>query len=116
MIKDKDIYLLMQDLGIPANLKGYEYLRHAIKFVYEDPSYIHAMTKRLYPDIANHLDTTAKRVERAIRHAVDYIVTKGDMDILEHYFGNIPSNKRGCYSNSVVIATLAEYLRYNEED
>lgn len=116
MIKDKDIYLLMQDLGIPANLKGYEYLRHAIKFVCEDHSYIHALTKRLYPDIANHLDTTPKRVERAIRHAVDYIITKGNLDIVERYFGHVPANKRGCYSNGVVIATLAEYLRYNKED
>lgn len=111
---DKRIYELLIDLGIPAHLSGYECLRHAIKFAYEDPTYLHEITKRLYKDVADHLDTTPTRVERNIRHAVDYIVTKGDLEVIYSYFGNIPTNDRGSYSNSTFIATLVEHLR-NEE-
>lgn len=109
------IVLALRDLGIPANLLGYEYLKTGISLCMKDPSYANSMTKRLYPDIARAHNTTSYRAERAIRHAIEIAWDRGDPEAMERYFGWTISKKAGKPTNGEFIATVAEQIRMEQD-
>ncbi len=102
---------IMREIGVPAHIKGYEYLRESIKLVINKPDLIHAVTKELYPTIAKNNTTTPSRVERAIRHAIEVAWDRGDVDVLSSYFGYTILNSRGKPTNSEFIAMISDKLR-----
>lgn len=101
---------LLHQIGVPAHIKGYQYLRDSIMMAVYDPDIINAITKRLYPDIARQYDTTSSRVERAIRHAIEVAWDRGDVDVLNSIFGYTIHNTRGKPTNSEFIALIADKL------
>lgn len=102
---------IIHEFGIPANIKGYYYLRSAIMRVTNDKHLIEAITKELYPDIAKEFHTTASRVERAIRHAIEVAWYRGDTETLHKWFGWTVSNTKGKPTNSEFIALVSDKLR-----
>ena len=102
---------ILHQIGVPAHIKGYQFLRDAILLTIDDHEYINAVTKRLYPEIAKRNGTTASRVERAIRHAIEVAWDRGDVDTLNSYFGYTIHNLRGKPTNSEFIALIADKLR-----
>lgn len=101
----------IHDIGIPANNKGYQYLRTAIMMVIEDPSGFKYVTKILYPSIAKQFKDTPSKVERAIRHAIDVAFTAGNKRLLDELFGYAISAEKGKATNSQFIAIVAEHIR-----
>lgn len=101
----------LTNLGVPANLKGYEYLKFGLSKVLEDPTLIQRMTRELYPVIAKEYGTTSSRVERAIRHAVEVMFDRVDPELLKEYFGNTISLRKDRPTNSEFLAQVAEYIR-----
>ena len=101
----------LTNLGVPANLKGYEYLKSGLSKVLENPIIIQGMTKELDPAIAKEYGTTPSRVERAIRHAVEVMFDRVDPELLKEYFGNTISLKKDKPTNSEFLAQVAEYIR-----
>lgn len=106
-----NITRIMHQIGVPAHIKGYHYLRFAILTAIEDPSIINAITKQLYPRVAKHFETTPSRVERAIRHAIEVAWDRGNVDVLNSYFGYTIHNSRGKPTNSEFIAMISDKLR-----
>ena len=106
---------ILHQIGVPAHIKGYQYLREAILMAMEDPEYINAVTKRLYPDIAQKDNATPSRVERAIRHAIEVAWDRGDVDTLNRYFGYTIHNMRGKPTNSEFIAMIADKMRLDKK-
>lgn len=104
---------IMHQIGVPAHIKGYQYLRYAIILSIESPEMISSVTKVLYPEIAKKFSTTASRVERAIRHAIEVAWDRGDVDVLSSYFGYTIQSSRGKPTNSEFIAMIADKLRLN---
>ena len=102
---------IIHQIGVPAHIKGYHYLRKGILLSVRDKDMIQSVTKRLYPDVAKAFDTTASRVERAIRHAIEVAWDRGDVDTLNSYFGYTIHNSRGKPTNSEFIAMIADKLR-----
>ena len=102
---------IMREIGVPAHIKGYEYLRESILLAVEDPELLHAVTKILYPTVAKKNKTTSSRVERAIRHAIEVAWDRGDVDVLASYFGYTIQNSRGKPTNSEFVAMIADKLR-----
>lgn len=102
---------VIHQIGVPAHIKGYHYLRDSIIFAIQDPDIINAITKQLYPGVAKKNATTASRVERAIRHAIEVAWDRGDVDILNSYFGYTIHNGRGKPTNSEFIAMISDKLR-----
>lgn len=102
---------IMHELGVPAHIKGYQYLRDAIILSVNSPEMMNSVTKILYPTVAKHFDTTSSRVERAIRHAIEVAWDRGDIDVLSSYFGYTIQNTRGKPTNSEFIAMIADKLR-----
>lgn len=102
---------IIHQIGVPAHIKGYHYLRDAILMCIEDNDIINAVTKQLYPTIAKHYNTTSSRVERAIRHAIEVAWDRGDVDVLNSYFGYTIHNSRGKPTNSEFIAMISDKLR-----
>lgn len=102
---------IMHQLGVPAHIKGYQYLRTAIMLSVGDPELLHSITKILYPEIAKMYKTSASRVERAIRHAIEVAWDRGDVDVLSAYFGYTIQNSRGKPTNSEFIAMISDKLR-----
>ena len=102
---------ILHQIGVPAHIKGYQFLRDAILLSVNDPELINAVTKRLYPDIAKANGTTASRVERAIRHAIEVAWDRGDVDTLNSYFGYTIHNLRGKPTNSEFIDMIADRMR-----
>lgn len=102
---------VIHQIGVPAHIKGYQYLRTAILMAIEDSDIINAVTKILYPSVAKKYDTTSSRVERAIRHAIEVAWDRGDIDVLNSYFGYTIHNNRGKPTNSEFIAMIADNLR-----
>ena len=96
---------------MPAHIKGYQYLRAAIIFAVEDSEMINSVTKLLYPTIAKSYSTTSSRVERAIRNAIEVAWDRGDVDVLNSYFGYTIQNNRGKPTNSEFIAMIADRVR-----
>ncbi len=102
---------IIHQIGIPAHIKGYQYLRAAILMAIEDTDIINSVTKILYPSVAKRFQTTTSRVERAIRHAIEVAWDRGDVDTLNSYFGYTIQNSRGKPTNSEFIAMIADNLR-----
>ena len=102
---------LIHEVGVPAHIKGYQYLREAIMMVVNDIDIINQITKQLYPDIASKYKTTPSRVERAIRHAIEVAWGRGQVDVVESIFGYTVSNSKGKPTNSEFIAMIADKLR-----
>ena len=102
---------ILHEIAMPAHIKGYQYLREAIIFTVNDMDAINAVTKVLYPAVARKFGTTASRVERAIRHAIEVAWDRGDVDTLNSYFGYTIQNNRGKPTNSEFIAMIADNLR-----
>ena len=101
---------ILHEIGVPAHIKGYQYLREAIVLTILDMDMINAVTKVLYPTVARRFDTTASRVERAIRHAIEVAWDRGDLETLQKYFGYTVSNIKGKPTNSEFIAMIADSL------
>ena len=101
---------ILHQSGVPAHIKGYHYLRDSILIAVEDPEIINAVTKQLYPSVAKRYNTTSSRVERAIRHAIEVAWDRGDVDVLNSYFGYTIHNTRGKPTNSEFIAMIADKL------
>ncbi len=101
---------ILHQIGVPAHIKGYQYLRCAILMVIEDSEIINSVTKILYPAVAKKYQTTTSRVERAIRHAIEVAWDRGDVDTLNSYFGYTIQNSRGKPTNSEFIAMIADNL------
>ena len=102
---------IIHQIGVPAHIKGYQYLRAAILMTIEDSDIINSVTKVLYPTGAKKYQTTTSRVERAIRHAIEVAWDRGDVDTLNSYFGYTIQNSRGKPTNSEFIAMIADNLR-----
>lgn len=102
---------ILHQIGVPAHIKGYHYLRDSIIMSIEQPEIINAVTKQLYPSVAKKYETTSSRVERAIRHAIEVAWDRGDVDILNSYFGYTIHISRGKPTNSEFIAMIADKLR-----
>ena len=102
---------IIHQIGVPAHIKGYQYLRCAILLAIDDADIINSVTKVLYPTVAKKYGTTTSRVERAIRHAIEVAWDRGDVDTLNSYFGYTIQNSRGKPTNSEFIAMIADNLR-----
>lgn len=102
---------IIHQVGVPAHIKGYSYLRESIMLVVENPDIINSVTKELYPTVAKKFGTTSSRVERAIRHAIEVAWDRGDLDVLNSYFGYTVNNGRGKPTNSEFIAMIGDKLR-----
>lgn len=102
---------IIHQVGIPAHIKGYQYLRSAIMMVVQNNRIINEVTKTLYPSVANEFGTTSSRVERAIRHAIEVAWDRGDVDMLNSFFGYTIQNSKGKPTNSEFIAMIADNLR-----
>ncbi|TFB23854.1 sporulation transcription factor Spo0A [Filobacillus milosensis] len=108
---DANITSIIHEVGVPAHIKGYLYLREAISMVYHDIELLGSITKVLYPDIAKKYNTTASRVERAIRHAIEVAWNRGNIDSLSSIFGYTVSVTKAKPTNSEFIAMIADKLR-----
>lgn len=102
---------ILHNMGVPAHIKGYGFIRQSIMMVVKDPEVISLVTKRLYPDIAKLNNTTPSRVERAIRHAIEVAWDRGNVDVLNDFFGYTINNMRGKPTNSEFIAMVADKIR-----
>ncbi len=107
---------IIHEIGVPAHIKGYQYLREAIMIAVEDMDVINAVTKVLYPEVAKRFGTTASRVERAIRHAIEVAWDRGDLETLQKYFGYTVSNAKGKPTNSEFIAMIADRLQLQQKE
>lgn len=107
---------IIHEIGVPAHIKGYQYLREAIVMTAENMDVINAVTKILYPEVAKKFGTTASRVERAIRHAIEVAWDRGDLETLQKYFGYTVSNAKGKPTNSEFIAMIADRLQLQRRE
>jgi two-component system response regulator (stage 0 sporulation protein A) len=108
---ESQVTKIIHQIGVPAHIKGYQYLRTAILMTIEDNEVINSVTKILYPTVAKKYKTTTSRVERAIRHAIEVAWDRGDVDTLNSFFGYTIQNSRGKPTNSEFIAMIADNLR-----
>ncbi len=108
---EEQVTRIIHQIGVPAHIKGYQYLRTAILLTVKDSDIINSVTKVLYPSVAKKYATTTSRVERAIRHAIEVAWDRGDVDTLNSYFGYTIQNNRGKPTNSEFIAMIADNLR-----
>ncbi|OXM88157.1 sporulation transcription factor Spo0A [Paenibacillus rigui] len=108
---DANITTIIHEIGVPAHIKGYQYLREAITMVYNNIEILGAITKTLYPAIAEKYKTTPSRVERAIRHAIEVAWTRGNIDSISHLFGYTINISKAKPTNSEFIAMVADKLR-----
>lgn len=108
---ESQVTKIIHQIGVPAHIKGYQYLRTAILMTISDSEIINSVTKILYPSVAKKYSTTTSRVERAIRHAIEVAWDRGDVDVLTSYFGYTIQNNRGKPTNSEFIAMIADNLR-----
>ena len=108
---ESTVTAIIHEIGVPAHIKGYQYLREAIMITVDDMDVINAVTKVLYPEVAKRFNTTPSRVERAIRHAIEVAWDRGDLETLQKYFGYTVSNAKGKPTNSEFIAMIADRLQ-----
>ena len=102
---------MLHELGMPAHIKGYQYIRDGIIMIYNNPDIIGGITKELYPDVASKYNTTVSRVERAIRHAIEVSWNRGNWDLMEEIFGHSVDIDKAKPTNSEFIVTIADKLR-----
>ncbi len=108
---EKDVTDIIHEIGVPAHIKGYQYLREAIMMSVEDNEMLNSITKVLYPSIAKKYQTTPSRVERAIRHAIEVAWSRGKMETLDAMFGYTINTGKGKPTNSEFIALIADKIR-----
>jgi len=108
---EQDVTDMIHEIGVPAHIKGYQYLREAIMMSVDDPGMISSITKILYPTIAKRFQTTPSRVERAIRHAIEVAWSRGRMETLDALFGYTIDTGKGKPTNSEFIALIADRIR-----
>ena len=108
---EQDVTNMIHEIGVPAHIKGYQYLREAIMMSVEDSAMISSITKILYPTIAKRFQTTPSRVERAIRHAIEVAWSRGRMETLDALFGYTIDTGKGKPTNSEFIALIADKIR-----
>ncbi|MBD5452968.1 MAG: sporulation transcription factor Spo0A [Lachnospiraceae bacterium] len=108
---EKDVTNMIHEIGVPAHIKGYQYLREAIMMSVEDVEMLGSITKILYPTIAGKYQTTPSRVERAIRHAIEVAWSRGKMETLDALFGYTINTGKGKPTNSEFIALIADKIR-----
>jgi len=108
---ETDVTNIIHEIGVPAHIKGYQYLRDAIMMSVNDPEMLNSITKLLYPTIAKNHKTTPSRVERAIRHAIEVAWSRGKMDTIDELFGYTVSNGKGKPTNSEFVALIADRIR-----
>lgn len=108
---EKDVTDMIHEIGVPAHIKGYQYLREAIMMSVEDSEMLSSITKVLYPSIAKKYQTTSSRVERAIRHAIEVAWSRGRMETLDALFGYTINTGKGKPTNSEFIALIADKIR-----
>lgn len=108
---EKDVTDMIHEIGVPAHIKGYQYLREAIMMSVKDSDMLGSITKVLYPTIASKYQTTSSRVERAIRHAIEVAWNRGRMETLDSLFGYTISTGKGKPTNSEFIALIADKIR-----
>ncbi len=108
---EKDVTEIIHEIGVPAHIKGYQYLREAIMMAVEDVEMLNSITKILYPTIAHKFQTTPSRVERAIRHGIEVAWSRGRSETLESLFGYTVSAGKGKPTNSEFIALIADRIR-----
>ena len=113
---EKVIRQILLELGAPDHLVGHPYMIQAILLVVENRTYIHNITFGLYPQVAAHFDTTAARVERALRHLIEVTWSRGDWEVLGRYFGNTISQDRGKPTNGEFVARIANVVRQRLEE
>lgn len=102
---------IIHEVGVPAHIKGYQYVREAIMITVENMEVINSVTKVLYPEVAKRFHTTPSRVERAIRHAIEVAWDRGDIETLQRFFGYTVSNVKGKPTNSEFIAMISDRIR-----
>ena len=108
---ERHITGMMLDMGVPAHLKGYHYLREAILISGRDMEVVGSVTKRLYPTVAKHFKTTGEKVERAVRNAIEVSWTRGNAETFERIFGYSMDSGKGRPTNSEYIARIADEVR-----
>ena len=108
---ETDVTQMLHEIGIPAHIKGYHYLRDAILMAVDDMDVLNAITKVLYPTVAKKYQTTSSRVERAIRHAIEVAWSRGKMDTIDELFGYTIHNGKGKPTNSEFIALISDKIR-----
>jgi len=108
---EKDVTNMIHEIGVPAHIKGYQYLREAIMMSVENVEMLNSITKMLYPTIAKKYQTTSSRVERAIRHAIEVAWSRGKMETLDGLFGYTINTGKGKPTNSEFIALIADKIR-----
>lgn len=108
---ERQISGFMLELGIPAHLRGYQFLRSAVRMCVQDMELVGSVTKLLYPDLARMYGTTAQKIERAIRNAIEVSWERGNSDIFEELFGYRNTSEYSRPTNSEYIATVADYIR-----
>ena len=117
--KDRQVHVaiskLLHKLGIPSHIKGYSYIRESVYLFYKNSEAYGGITKEIYPEVAIRYSTTASRVERAIRHAIEVSWSRGDYDLMEEIFGNSVAFDRAKPTNSEFIATIADRLRFDNK-
>ena len=102
---------ILHQIGVPAHIKGYQYVREAIRLTVENPEMLNSVTKILYPTVAKSFKSTSSRVERAIRHAIEVAWDRGDVDVLNSYFGFTIQSQRGKPTNSEFVAMISDKIR-----
>lgn len=112
---EEQVTNMIHEIGIPAHIKGYHYLRDAIIMAVEDMDILNAVTKIMYPEVAKKHRTTSSRVERAIRHSIEVAWSRGKLDTLETLFGYTVSTGKGKPTNSEFIALIADYIRLEQK-
>ena len=112
---EEEVTEIMHQIGIPAHIKGYLYLRDAIIMVVENIDLLGSITKILYPEIAQRFNTTPSRVERAIRHAIEVAWARNNIDVIKKFFGYTIKTEKGKPTNSEFIAMMADHLRLNNK-
>lgn len=111
---ESKITSIIQEIGVPAHIKGYVYLREAITMVIDNMDYLGAVTKELYPAVGERFNTTPSRVERAIRHAIEVAWSRGNIESIDRIFNHTVHNNKGKPTNSEFIALIADKLRLEE--
>jgi two-component system response regulator (stage 0 sporulation protein A) len=102
---------ILHEMGVPAHIKGYHYIRYAVELVVDDIDLLNAVTKRLYPDVAEEFNSTSSRVERSIRHAIEVVWDRGNESALKKYFASNVQNENSKPTNSQFIARIADKIR-----
>ena len=113
---EADVTAIIHEVGVPAHIKGYQYVREAIILAVQNMDVINAVTKVLYPEVAKRFHTTPSRVERAIRHAIEVAWDRGDLETLQSYFGYTVNSAKGKPTNSEFIAMIADRIRLHKKN